>query len=305
MPAPTVAAAAALGVARAPTARDAAAARRRASATRPRRSRVVARRSQPRATTTTTTTTPLRALPDDAADAAADALASKIDGMDADARASVVPILDDVLAAVASGDAFAYVPAATTTATTDDASASASATGVVKRVRAPGEVERFENAQRSSVFSQIGFERWGGGVGVAALQRTLGMYNNQIDADVLDEGAKLKLRISPAAPRFQRFQRFAINGFNVRSTVSTFDQRFQRSIASDRRIHHHSTFFARVLAFRADPGLNQLLVSRGGSTVSKLWTQDTWERHRAVSRYWRHLGSVPRSIVFTRILGAF
>ena len=144
--------------------------------------------------------------------------------MDADARASVVPILDDVLAAVASGDAFAYVPAATTTATTDDASASASATGVVKRVRAPGEVERFENAQRSSVFSQIGFERWGGGVGVAALQRTLGMYNNQIDADVLDEGAKLKLRISPAAPRFQRFQRFAINGFNVRSTVSTFDR---------------------------------------------------------------------------------
>ena len=224
MPAPTVAAASALGVARAPTARDAAAARRRASATRPRRSRVVARRSQPRATTTTTTTTPLRALPDDAADAAADALASKIDGMDADARASVVPILDDVLAAVASGDAFAYVPAATTTATTDDASASASATGVVKRVRAPGEVERFENAQRSSVFSQIGFERWGGGVGVAALQRTLGMYNNQIDADVLDEGAKLKLRISPAAPRFQRFQRFAINGFNVRSTVSTFDR---------------------------------------------------------------------------------
>ena len=63
-----------------------------------------------------------------------------------------------------------------------------------------------------------------GGVGVAALQRTLGMYNNQIDADVLDEGAKLKLRISPAAPRFQRFQRFAINGFNVRSTVSTFDR---------------------------------------------------------------------------------
>ena len=101
---------------------------------------------------------------------------------------------------------------------------------VRRRVRAPGEVERFENAQRSSVFSQIGFERWGGGVGVAALQRTLGMYNNQIDADVLDEGAKLKLRISPAAPRFQRFQRFAINGFNVRSTVSTFDQRFQRSI---------------------------------------------------------------------------
>ena len=38
-----------------------------------------------------------------------------------------------------------------------------------------------------------------------------------------------------------------------------------------------------------DPGLNQLLVSPG-SSISQLWTQDKWERHRGVSRYWRHLG---------------
>lgn len=50
-----------------------------------------------------------------------------------------------------------------------------------------------------------------------------------------------------------------------------------------------------------DPGLNQLLVSPG-SSISQLWTQDKWERHRGVSRYWRHLGSTHRSTVFTRVL---
>ena len=50
-----------------------------------------------------------------------------------------------------------------------------------------------------------------------------------------------------------------------------------------------------------DPGLNQLLVSPGTS-VSQLFDQDMWERHRGVSRYWRHLASMPTSTVFQRIL---
>lgn len=50
-----------------------------------------------------------------------------------------------------------------------------------------------------------------------------------------------------------------------------------------------------------DPGLNQLLISPG-SSISQLFTQDMWERHRGVSRYWRHLSTTLRSTVFTRVL---
>ena len=50
-----------------------------------------------------------------------------------------------------------------------------------------------------------------------------------------------------------------------------------------------------------DPGLNQLLVSTG-SSISQLFTQDMWERHRGVSRYWRHLATITKSTVFNRIV---
>ncbi len=50
-----------------------------------------------------------------------------------------------------------------------------------------------------------------------------------------------------------------------------------------------------------DPGLNQLLVSTG-SSISQLFTQDMWERHRGVSRYWRHLAAITKSTVFNRIV---
>ena len=50
-----------------------------------------------------------------------------------------------------------------------------------------------------------------------------------------------------------------------------------------------------------DPGLNQQLIS-SGHTISMLWTQDMWERHRDVTRYWRHLAAVPRSNIFNRCL---
>jgi len=53
--------------------------------------------------------------------------------------------------------------------------------------------------------------------------------------------------------------------------------------------------------YAVDPGLNQLLVSEG-STISQLFTQDDWERHRGVSRYWRHLGTTLKSTVFLRVL---
>ena len=52
---------------------------------------------------------------------------------------------------------------------------------------------------------------------------------------------------------------------------------------------------------RIDPGLNQLLVSEG-STISRFFTQDEWERHRGVGRYWRHLFSTCKSTIFLRIL---
>lgn len=51
----------------------------------------------------------------------------------------------------------------------------------------------------------------------------------------------------------------------------------------------------------ADPGLNQEILSPG-SSISHLWTQDMWERHRQVNRYWRHVTAVPQSTVFLRVL---
>jgi putative membrane protein len=50
-----------------------------------------------------------------------------------------------------------------------------------------------------------------------------------------------------------------------------------------------------------DPGLNQLLISEG-SSISRLFSQDEWERHRSVGRYWRHLFSTWKSTIFLRVL---
>ena len=55
--------------------------------------------------------------------------------------------------------------------------------------------------------------------------------------------------------------------------------------------------------FCTDPGLNQNLISNEGSaTISRFFNQDEWERHRNVGRYWRHLFSAHKSIVFLRVL---
>ena len=47
---------------------------------------------------------------------------------------------------------------------------------------------------------------------------------------------------------------------------------------------------------------NQSLISEG-TTISELFDQDKWERHRRVARYWRHvtLGSLLSSTVFRRL----
>ena len=50
-----------------------------------------------------------------------------------------------------------------------------------------------------------------------------------------------------------------------------------------------------------DPGLNQLLISEG-SSISRFFSQDEWERHRSVGRYWRHLFSTWKSTIFLRVL---
>ena len=52
-----------------------------------------------------------------------------------------------------------------------------------------------------------------------------------------------------------------------------------------------------------DPSLNQSLVSRG-SSISQLFDQDRWERHRRVNRYFRHItpASFMSSTVMLRIL---
>eukprot|EP00958_Prasinococcus_capsulatus_P018066 scaffold2088_cov399-Prasinococcus_capsulatus_cf.AAC.34 len=46
---------------------------------------------------------------------------------------------------------------------------------------------------------------------------------------------------------------------------------------------------------------SQSLISEG-TTISQLFTQDKWEKHRSVNRYFRHLRAIPVSTVFRRIL---
>jgi putative membrane protein len=54
--------------------------------------------------------------------------------------------------------------------------------------------------------------------------------------------------------------------------------------------------------YETDASLNQSLISEG-TTVSQLFDQDKWERHRRVDRYWRHIqpASLLSSTVFRRI----
>mmetsp|Transcript_10965 Transcript_10965/g.67847 ORF Transcript_10965/g.67847 Transcript_10965/m.67847 type:complete len:414 (-) Transcript_10965:1655-2896(-) len=49
-----------------------------------------------------------------------------------------------------------------------------------------------------------------------------------------------------------------------------------------------------------DPGLNRTLISEG-TTISQLYNQDKWQRHRSVNRYRRHLLNLFQSTVFRRI----
>lgn len=49
-----------------------------------------------------------------------------------------------------------------------------------------------------------------------------------------------------------------------------------------------------------DPGLNLTLVS-DGTSVSMLFNQDTWDRHRRVSRYWSHVWTVLNSNILKRL----
>jgi hypothetical protein len=53
--------------------------------------------------------------------------------------------------------------------------------------------------------------------------------------------------------------------------------------------------------FESDPSLNQSLISEG-TTISQLFDQDKWERHRLADRYWRHAAGLFTSTVFQRIL---
>ena len=56
----------------------------------------------------------------------------------------------------------------------------------------------------------------------------------------------------------------------------------------------------RAELLRADPGLNQSLIS-SGTTISQLFTQDKWENHRSVRRYWTALRDIAGSTVFRRV----
>mmetsp|Transcript_17865 Transcript_17865/g.53786 ORF Transcript_17865/g.53786 Transcript_17865/m.53786 type:complete len:503 (+) Transcript_17865:242-1750(+) len=49
-----------------------------------------------------------------------------------------------------------------------------------------------------------------------------------------------------------------------------------------------------------DPSLNMTLVS-SGTSISQLFTQDMWERHRSVRRYFHNLATISSSTVFRRI----
>lgn len=57
----------------------------------------------------------------------------------------------------------------------------------------------------------------------------------------------------------------------------------------------------RELLLSRDPGLNQTLIS-SGTSVSQLFDQDKWERHRMVDRFVVDLISIPTSTVFLRLL---
>ena len=57
----------------------------------------------------------------------------------------------------------------------------------------------------------------------------------------------------------------------------------------------------RELLLSRDPGLNQTLIS-SGTSISQLFDQDKWERHRMVDRFIVDLLSIPQSTVFLRLL---
>jgi hypothetical protein len=46
-----------------------------------------------------------------------------------------------------------------------------------------------------------------------------------------------------------------------------------------------------------DPGLNQTLIS-SGTSISQLFDQDKWEKHRRVNRFFYDLQNIPSSTVF-------
>ena len=50
-----------------------------------------------------------------------------------------------------------------------------------------------------------------------------------------------------------------------------------------------------------DPGLNQTLIS-SGTSISQLFDQDKWEKHRRVNRFFYDLQNIPSSTVFLRLV---
>jgi len=57
----------------------------------------------------------------------------------------------------------------------------------------------------------------------------------------------------------------------------------------------------RELLLSRDPGLNQTLIS-SGTSISQLFDQDKWEKHRMVDRFIKDLLTIPQSTVFLRLL---
>ena len=57
----------------------------------------------------------------------------------------------------------------------------------------------------------------------------------------------------------------------------------------------------RTELLKSDPSLNQSLIS-SGTSISQLFDQDKWERHRHINRYWRNLTQMLGSTVFARVL---
>ena len=52
---------------------------------------------------------------------------------------------------------------------------------------------------------------------------------------------------------------------------------------------------------QVDPGLNQTLIS-SGTSISQLFDQDKWEKHRRVNRFFYDLQNIPSSTVFLRLV---